>query len=90
MNSSKFSGMGTAIVTPFRKDGSIDFKSLGKLVEYQITNNANYLVVLGSTGEAATISKDEKIAIINHVCDINAKRVPIVVGFGGNNKLQWA
>jgi len=85
MTTDKFSGTGIAIVTPFHKDGSIDFKALGVLVEFQISNGVNYLVVMGTTGEAPTLSKDEKIAVIKHVTEINAKRVPLVVGFGGNS-----
>ncbi len=80
-----FSGTGTAIVTPFRKDGSIDFNSFEKLIEFQITGGIDYLVVLGTTGESVTISTDEKHAIINFVVEKVNKRVPIVVGCGGNN-----
>jgi len=81
-------GTGVAIVTPFRKDGSIDFKSLEKLVNFLITKGVNYLVVLGTTGETPTLTKDEKQAIINQVIEINNKRVPIVQGLGGNNTLE--
>lgn len=74
-----------AIVTPFRNDGSIDFKSLGKLVEHVITNNITYLVVLGTTGETVTQTKDEKRAVIDCVIETNNNRIPVVVGLGGYN-----
>lgn len=85
MTINKFSGTGIAIITPFKKDKSVDFDALEKLVNFQITNGIDYLVVMGTTGEAATLSKAEKNEVIKHVCTTNAKRVPIVVGFGGNN-----
>ena len=81
----KFSGTGVAIVTPFRNDGSIDFKSLGKLLEHIIRNGVNYIVPLGTTGESVTLSKDEKKAVVNFVTDTVNCRVPVVVGIGGNN-----
>jgi len=80
-----FKGTGVAIVTPFHNDDSIDFKSLSNLVNFQIENKVDYLVVLGTTGESVTISNDEKKAIINTVIGTTNKRVPIVVGIGGNN-----
>ncbi|MDX2444909.1 MAG: 4-hydroxy-tetrahydrodipicolinate synthase [Bacteroidales bacterium] len=81
----KFSGTGVAIVTPFRTDSSIDFKSLENLIENLISNGIDYLVVLGTTGESVTLSKAEKKAVVNHVIEINSGRIPIVVGVGGNN-----
>jgi 4-hydroxy-tetrahydrodipicolinate synthase len=80
----KFKGTGVAIVTPFRNDDSIDFKALSKLVNYQIENKVDYIVVLGTTGESVTLSNDEKHAIIDTVIETVNKRVPIVVGIGGN------
>ncbi|MCY1635520.1 4-hydroxy-tetrahydrodipicolinate synthase [Marinifilum sp. D737] len=85
MTLNKFEGTGIAIITPFLDNGDVDFDSLHKLVDFQITNGVNYLVVLGTTGEAATLSKDEKAAVINSVIETNDNRVPLVVGFGGNN-----
>ena len=82
---SKFKGTGVAVVTPFHKDGSIDFNSLGKLLEYLIGNGVNYIVALGTTGESVTLTKDEKVAILNYVVDTVEKRVPVVLGLGGNN-----
>jgi 4-hydroxy-tetrahydrodipicolinate synthase len=85
MSQKSFTGTGAAIVTPFRNDCSIDFKSLEKLMEHIISGGVDYIVVLGTTGESVTLSKDEKKAIINFVTDTVDKRVPIVVGIGGNN-----
>ena len=85
MTQKKFTGTGVAIVTPFRKDRSIDFKSLEKLLEHVIKNGVDYIVALGSTGESATLSKDEKQAVINYVIEVVNGRVPFVAGMGGNN-----
>jgi 4-hydroxy-tetrahydrodipicolinate synthase len=84
MPEKKFIGTGVAIVTPFRKDCSIDFKSLQKLVNHLISNGVEYLVVLGTTGETPTLTNDEKNAIVSFVVETADKRVPIVVGIGGN------
>ena len=81
----KFIGTGVAIVTPFRPDSSIDFKSLEKIVEHLLNNKVNYLVVLGTTGESVTLNKEEKRAIVDFIIEINQNRVPVVVGIGGNN-----
>ena len=81
----KFKGTGVAIVTPFNKDNSVDFKSLSKLVNHIIKGGVEYVVVLGTTGESVTLSKDEKKSIITHVIETVNNRVPIVLGLGGNN-----
>ncbi|NOZ48359.1 MAG: 4-hydroxy-tetrahydrodipicolinate synthase [Chlorobi bacterium] len=81
-------GTGVALITPFRTDGSIDFKSLGNIVNHVINNNVNYVVVLGTTSEAATLNADEKSAVVNYVIDTVNNRVPIVIGIGGNNTNQ--
>ena len=78
-------GTGVALVTPFHKQGTIDFGSLEKLVDYTVNNGVDYLVVLGTTGEAVTLSKDEKYAIVQFVKDQVAGRLPIVMGLGGYN-----
>ena len=80
-----FKGTGVALVTPFRKEGGVDYNALQKLVEFQIDNGVNYLVVQGTTGESVTLNEDEKQAILEFVIDINKKRLPIVLGVGGNN-----
>jgi 4-hydroxy-tetrahydrodipicolinate synthase len=85
MDYKKFTGTGVAIVTPFRNDGSIDFKSLGRLLEHIVKGGVNYVVVLGTTGESVTLTKDEKKAVVNFVTDTVSGRIPVVVGIGGNN-----
>lgn len=81
-------GVGVALITPFNEDLSVDFDSLTRLIEYNITNGTNYLVVLGTTAEAATLSKEEKQEVIKHVIKVNNKRLPLVLGIGGNNTLE--
>lgn len=85
MSELKLRGTGVAVVTPFRKDGSIDFQSLENLVKHLISNGVDYIVALGTTSEAPTLSKDEKFAVINFIADTVDKKVPLVVGMGGNN-----
>lgn len=82
---SKFRGTGTAIVTPFHKEGNIDFKSFEGLIEYQIKNGINYIVFMGTTGESVTLNRDERNAVINMAVEIVDGRVPVVLGIGGNN-----
>jgi len=81
----KFRGTGVAIITPFKNDSSIDLAALGRVVNHVITGGVNYIVVLGTTGESVTLTKDEKKAIISYVVEVTDNRVPIVVGIGGNN-----
>ncbi|MEP7107534.1 MAG: 4-hydroxy-tetrahydrodipicolinate synthase [Ferruginibacter sp.] len=78
-------GTGVAIVTPFNGDGSVDFDALGKLIDFIIENGIDYVVALGTTGETPTLDKQEKLDIINFVCDKINNRVPVVVGIGGND-----
>ena len=78
-------GAGVAIVTPFKSDHSIDFSSLGKIINHVIEGGINYIVSLGTTGESVTLSKDEKQAVIAYTSEIINGRVPLVVGIGGNN-----
>ena len=80
-------GCGVALVTPFNEDFSIDFLALKKLVNYQIDNGTDYLVVLGTTGEAPTLSMGEKLEVLKTVHDANRGRLPIVFGVGGNNTM---
>lgn len=74
-----------AIITPFKNDSSIDFSALGRVVEHIIGGGINYIVVLGTTGESVTLTKDEKKAVISYVIEAVNGRVPIVAGIGGNN-----
>jgi 4-hydroxy-tetrahydrodipicolinate synthase len=78
-------GTGIALVTPFTKDGTVDFISLEKVINHTIKGKVEYLVSLGTTGETATMSKEEQKEVLNFTIDIVKKRVPIVAGFGGNN-----
>jgi 4-hydroxy-tetrahydrodipicolinate synthase len=81
----KFRGTGVAIVTPFKNDFSIDFAALGRVINHVITGGVNYIVAMGTTGEPATLTKDEKKALISYVVEVVDNRVPLVVGIGGNN-----
>ena len=85
MTKNKLIGMGVALVTPFNDDGSIDYDSLGNLIEYQIDCNTNYLVVCGTTAETPTLTHEEKEQIVRFVIKKNDNRIPIVLGIGGNN-----
>ncbi|MEO0311715.1 MAG: hypothetical protein RIQ89_1372 [Bacteroidota bacterium] len=81
----KPTGTGVALVTPFHRDGSIDFKSLKKLVIKCIEGKVDYLVAMGTTGESVTLSQDEKHAVLDFIIEVNEGRLPIVLGMGGNN-----
>lgn len=79
-----FNGCGTAIVTPFNENG-VDFESYGKLIDYQIENGVSAIITCGTTGEAATMTSEEKTAVISYTVEKVAKRVPVIVGTGSNN-----
>lgn len=81
----KLKGTGVALITPFKNDTSIDFTALGQLVEHVIAGGANFIVGLGTTGETATLTNIEKQALISYLVDIIGKRIPFIVGIGGNN-----
>ena len=78
-------GTGVALVTPFKKDQSIDFAALENLIEIQIKGGVNYIVTLGTTGESVTLSEKEKIEVFNFTVEKVNGRLPIVIGIGGNN-----
>jgi 4-hydroxy-tetrahydrodipicolinate synthase len=78
-------GTGVAVATPFREDGSVDFNSLEKLINHLIEGGVQFLVALGTTGETPTLTNDEKTAIIDFFYEVNKKRVPLVIGIGGNS-----
>lgn len=78
-------GTGTALITPFNNDHSIDFDALSRIIEQQISGGTNYFVMLGTTGESATLSNEEKSAVVSHIKKVNAGRLPLVLGVGGNN-----
>jgi len=88
MNLKKFHGTAVAIVTPFDDDLKIDFEAFGNLIEYYLENGINYFIVLGTTGENATLSKEEKNAILDFAVKQINGRAPIVAGFGGYNTNQ--
>lgn len=80
-----FKGVFTAIVTPFKENGDVDYDSLGKIVEFQIENTISGLVPVGTTGESPTLSHDEHKEVIKFVVDKVAKRVPVIAGTGSNS-----
>lgn len=85
---SNLKGVGVALVTPFNEDLSVDFDSLTKLVNYNIENGTSYLVVLGTTAEAATLSSEEKKEVTQYIVKVTDGRVPLVLGIGGNNTAE--
>jgi 4-hydroxy-tetrahydrodipicolinate synthase len=81
----KFKGIGVAIVTPFKSDLSIDFSALGRIISHVIDGGISYIVVMGTTGESVTVAKDEKKAVVSYVLETVDKRLPVIVGIGGNS-----
>lgn len=84
----KFIGTGVALITPFKEDLTVDVDALIKIVNFNIENGTNYLVINGTTGESSTITKEEKEQIIEVIVKTNNKRLPLVLGIGGNNTLE--
>lgn len=80
-----FEGSGVALVTPFDKNGEVNYYSLKKLIEFQIACGTKAIIILGTTGESATISKDERKKIINFCVCLVGKRIPVIVGTGSNS-----
>lgn len=81
----KLIGTGVALITPFKSDLTVDEKGLKALVENQIENGIDYLVVLGTTAESATLSKKEKQLVVDSIVEANKNRIPLVLGIGGND-----
>ncbi|QXV67123.1 4-hydroxy-tetrahydrodipicolinate synthase [Mucilaginibacter sp. 21P] len=81
----RFHGTGVAMVTPFQADGEVDYPALGKLIDHLIDGGVEYLVSLGTTGESATLSKEEKKKVWEFTAKTVNKRVALVAGIGGNN-----
>lgn len=81
----EFIGTGVALVTPFKKDFSVDVEALKRIVRHNINGGVEYLVVLGTTAESATLSKEEKELVIKTIVEENAGKLPLVLGVGGNN-----
>ena len=86
----KFQGTGVALVTPFNTDGSVDYNGLKNLINYLVDGGIDYLVSLGTTGETATMTKDEKKKVWAYTAEINNNRLPLVAGIGGNNTFSVA
>lgn len=82
---SNLRGLGTALITPFKADGAVDLEALKRLLDIQIAGNADYIVVLGTTGEAVTLTDEERHIVRRMVIDYIAGRIPLVLGVGGNN-----
>ena len=84
---SELKGLGVAMVTPFKANKEVDFVALEKLTNYLIDGGLDYLVVMGTTGESATLNREEQQKILDTVSRINANRIPLVFGIGGNNTI---
>ncbi|MBP2833913.1 4-hydroxy-tetrahydrodipicolinate synthase [Aquimarina sp. U1-2] len=83
--SSFLRGTGVALATPFNKDGSIDYSGVTSLVNFCSKGGVSYLVLLGTTAESVTLSKQEKRDLVAHIVKVNDNRLPLVIGIGGNN-----
>ena len=78
-------GHGVALITPFKKNGEVDYNAIPKIIDHLINGGVDYLVVLGTTGETATLSDNEKKHLISTIVKYNSGRIPLVIGIGGNN-----
>jgi 4-hydroxy-tetrahydrodipicolinate synthase len=88
MSNKKLIGTGVAIVTPFDKKGEVDIAALRTIVKHLHQGKVDYIVVLGTTGETATLSKEEKKVVVKTVVEANGKKLPLVLGIGGNNTAE--
>jgi 4-hydroxy-tetrahydrodipicolinate synthase len=84
----RFYGTGVAMVTPFSSDGQVDYPGLSSLINYLIDGGVEYLVSLGTTGESATLSKDEKKKVFAYTAEVNNGRLPLIAGIAGNNTAE--
>ena len=84
----KIKGTGVALVTPFNNDKSVDYEGLENLLNHVINGGVDYLVLMGTTGESTTLSKTERMEVVDFCKKINNGRLPIVLGIGGNNTMQ--
>lgn len=80
-----FRGLGIALITPFCKDGSVDYEALKRLVEYQLASGADFLCILATTGETPCLTREERTEIQRLIVEVVHGRVPILMGCGGNN-----
>lgn len=90
MTKVNFKGLGVALITPFREDGSIDFEALSRLLDYQMEKGTDYIVALGTTAETPTLSRQEKEAVVRFIVDKVDGRIPVIMGVGGNNTAALA
>jgi len=90
MSKVNFKGLGVALITPFREDGSIDFEALSRLLDYQMDHGTDYIVALGTTAETPTLSREEKAAVVRFIVDKVNGRIPVIMGVGGNNTAALA
>ncbi|MDR1130608.1 MAG: 4-hydroxy-tetrahydrodipicolinate synthase [Prevotellaceae bacterium] len=84
----RISGMGVALITPFKKDKSIDFDALAKVIEYVTDGGADFFVALGTTAETPTLDAAEKRDIVQFIAEKNSRKLPLIVGVGGNNTAE--
>ena len=85
MKNNIFKGTGIALITPFQEDQAIDYMALERIVNHVIDGGADFLVALGTTSEAPTLSHDEKKKVVDTILKANGKRLPVLLGMGGNN-----
>jgi len=88
LNYTFLNGTGVALITPFDSTGKVDYPSLSKVIHHCINGGVEYLVTMGTTGEAVTLSTEERMAIVRFTVEESAGRVPVVAGIGGNNTLE--
>lgn len=88
MTKVNFRGLGVALITPFNDDGSIDWRALSGMIDYQVSNGTNYIVALGTTAETPTLSKQEKGEVVRFIVEKVNGRIPVVMGMGGNNTAE--
>lgn len=86
-STNRFRGTGVALITPFTKDSAIDYPALNKIIDHVINGGVEYVVSMGTTGEAATLSEEERFAILDATIAHTNGRVPVVGGFGGNDTM---
>ena len=88
MKNNPFVGTGVALITPFNEDFSVDYKSLENIVEYTLSNGADFMVALGTTSEAPTLTAEEKDNVLKTIVKVANGRCPILLGMGGNNTMS--
>lgn len=88
MSKIDFKGLGVALITPFKEDGSIDYIALSELVEFHLGSGTDYIVALGTTAETPTLSKEERADVVSFIVDQVNGKIPVVMGVGGNNTAE--